>query len=173
MNNHGMYCISKAYSTFPLYANKHTWCHHSDIIMSTMASQFTSLRIAYSTVYSGADQRKHQSSASLPSVTGELLEQRTTSAENVSIFGDAIMYSEHSSTCYEGYSCAITSLRTKICVYFNNVFVSQTRYTEKKLNALKGVYTIVFSCIHQACVTCAFISFCRIRQWQWESKMLH
>ena len=33
--------------------------------MDTMASQITSLTIVYSTVYSGADQRKHQSSASL------------------------------------------------------------------------------------------------------------
>ena len=33
--------------------------------MSAMASQITSLTIFYSTVYSGADQRKHQSSASL------------------------------------------------------------------------------------------------------------
>ena len=33
--------------------------------MSTMASQFTSLTNVYSTVYSGADQRKHQSSALL------------------------------------------------------------------------------------------------------------
>ena len=33
--------------------------------MSTMASQVTNLTIVYSTVYSGANQRKHQSSASL------------------------------------------------------------------------------------------------------------
>ena len=33
--------------------------------MGTIASQITSLGIVYSTVYSGADQRKHQSSASL------------------------------------------------------------------------------------------------------------
>ena len=33
--------------------------------MGTMASQITSLTIVYSTVYMGADQRKHQSSASL------------------------------------------------------------------------------------------------------------
>ena len=33
--------------------------------MGTMASQITSLTIVYSTVYSGADQGKHQSSASL------------------------------------------------------------------------------------------------------------
>ena len=33
--------------------------------MTAMASQITSITIVYSTVYSGADQRKHQSSASL------------------------------------------------------------------------------------------------------------
>ena len=38
--------------------------------MSLMASQITSLTIVYSTVYSGADQRKHQSSASLAFVRG-------------------------------------------------------------------------------------------------------
>ena len=38
--------------------------------MSMMASQITSLTIVYSTVYSGADQRKHQSSTSLAFVQG-------------------------------------------------------------------------------------------------------
>ena len=33
--------------------------------MTTIASQITSLTVVYSVVYSGADQRKHQSSASL------------------------------------------------------------------------------------------------------------
>ena len=44
--------------------------HYSDDIMSAMAYQITSLTIAYSTVYSGADQRKYQSSASLAFVRG-------------------------------------------------------------------------------------------------------
>ena len=39
--------------------------HYSDVIMSLMASQITSLTIVYSAVYSGTDERKHQSSASL------------------------------------------------------------------------------------------------------------
>ena len=39
--------------------------YYNDVIMSTMASQIISLMIVYSTVYSGADQRKHQRSASL------------------------------------------------------------------------------------------------------------
>ena len=38
--------------------------------MGAIASQITSLTIVYSTVYSGADQRKHQSSASLAFVRG-------------------------------------------------------------------------------------------------------
>ena len=38
--------------------------------MSAIASQITSLTIVYSTVYPGADQSKHQSSASLASVWG-------------------------------------------------------------------------------------------------------
>ena len=48
-----------------------TWTHHySDVIMGAMPSQITSLTIVYSAVYSGADQRKHQSSASLAFVRG-------------------------------------------------------------------------------------------------------
>ena len=44
--------------------------HYNDVIMGRMASQITSLTIVYSTVYSDADQRKHQSSASLAFVRG-------------------------------------------------------------------------------------------------------
>ena len=44
--------------------------HYDGVIMTTMASQITSLTVVYSTVYSDADQRKHQSSASLAFVWG-------------------------------------------------------------------------------------------------------
>ena len=44
--------------------------HYSDVIMGAIASQITSLTIVYSTIYSGADQRKGQSSASLAFVRG-------------------------------------------------------------------------------------------------------
>ena len=44
--------------------------HYGDDIMGAMASQITSLAIVYSTVYSDANQRKHQSSASLAFVRG-------------------------------------------------------------------------------------------------------
>ena len=68
---------------FPAY-------HYSDVVMGAMASQITSLTIVYSTVYSGADKIKHQSSASLAfagnsPVTGECPTQRASNAENISI----------------------------------------------------------------------------------------
>ena len=51
------------------------WCvtsmaHYTDVIMGTIASQITSLTIVFSSVYSGADQRKRQNSASLAFVRG-------------------------------------------------------------------------------------------------------
>ena len=53
----------------PLNAETAAW-HYGDVMMGTMASQITSLTIVYATVYSGADLRKHQSSASLAFVSG-------------------------------------------------------------------------------------------------------
>ena len=44
--------------------------HYGDVTMGTIASLITSLMIVYSTIYSGADQSKHQSSASLAFVWG-------------------------------------------------------------------------------------------------------
>ena len=54
--------------------------------MGTVACQITSLTIVYSTVYSGADQRKHQSSASLAFVPGEFPAQMASDTENASIW---------------------------------------------------------------------------------------
>ena len=44
--------------------------HYSDVITTTMVSQITSVSMVYSTVYSGVDQRKYQSSTSLALVRG-------------------------------------------------------------------------------------------------------
>ena len=44
--------------------------HYGEVIISAMASQITSLTTVCATVYSGADQRKNQSSASLAFVRG-------------------------------------------------------------------------------------------------------
>ena len=47
-----------------------TMPNYGDVIMSVITSQINSLAIVYSTVYSAADQRKHQSSTSLAFVRG-------------------------------------------------------------------------------------------------------
>ena len=44
--------------------------HYGDVVISTIASQITSVSMVYSSVCSDADQRKHQSSASLAFVRG-------------------------------------------------------------------------------------------------------
>ena len=57
----------------PIYPPSHRdnrCVHYGDVIMGTIASQFTSLAIVFSTVYLDTDQRKHQSSASLAFVRG-------------------------------------------------------------------------------------------------------
>ena len=77
--------------TTPLYwwmgGNK----HYIDVTMTTMASKITSLTVVYSIVYSDADQRKHQSSASLAFVWGIHRDRwiprtKASYAENVSIW---------------------------------------------------------------------------------------
>ena len=60
--------VMGCYVSIPLFFK---WLnHYSDVIMTTMASQITSLTVVCATVYSDADQRKHQSSASLAFVWG-------------------------------------------------------------------------------------------------------
>ena len=54
---------------FQIRDDVNTW-HYNEVIMSAVASQITSLITVYSTVYSGTDQRKHQSSALLAFVWG-------------------------------------------------------------------------------------------------------
>ena len=65
---------------------KHT--HYCDVKIGAMTSQITGLVSVYSTVYSVANQRKHQNSASLASVpmTGEFPAQMASNAENVFIW---------------------------------------------------------------------------------------
>ena len=63
-----MFYISTILSIFTRYV-QHLY-HYDDVIMGAMASQITSVSIVYSTVYSDADERKHQSSASLAFVRG-------------------------------------------------------------------------------------------------------
>ena len=59
---------ARTVTTIPLQPGEYWILHYIDVIMTTMASQITNLMVVYS--HSGADQRKHQSSASLAFVRG-------------------------------------------------------------------------------------------------------
>ena len=74
--------------------------HYSNVIMSTMASQITGVTILYSTVCSGADQRKHQKSASLAFV-------RTIDQSH--------RYGRHQAACREPAGRNDKTTRTAIC----------------------------------------------------------
>ena len=71
-------CIKSVYSRCPSITVSetveiHTWnrhSHYNNVIIGAIASLITSLTIVYLSVYSDADQRKHQSSASLAFVRG-------------------------------------------------------------------------------------------------------
>ena len=66
-------------------AAKHIQCESLRwVIMGAIASEIISLTTVYSTVYSGVDQRKHQSSASL--ALGPFPAQMASNADNVSIW---------------------------------------------------------------------------------------
>ena len=75
--------------------------HHNDVIMRAKASQITSRTIVYSTFYSGADQRKHQSTASLAFVRGIHRSpvnspHKWPATRKMFPFDDVIMYLEQS-----------------------------------------------------------------------------
>ena len=62
--------MGKLGSVYCGYAAENGPGHYIDVIMGVIASKITSLTIVSSTVYSGVDQRKHQSSESLAFVRG-------------------------------------------------------------------------------------------------------
>ena len=80
-------CMNRHHLFWPMFVAARRFCkHYSDVIISAMASQITGVSIVYSTLCSGADKRKHQSSASLAFEAGETPAQRASNAENVSIW---------------------------------------------------------------------------------------
>ena len=65
-----MESLSMWWRFMTIWFYQQTQTHYNDVIMGAIASQITSLTIVFSTVYSDADQRKHQSCASLAFVRG-------------------------------------------------------------------------------------------------------
>ena len=69
-NENALYIVNCCVAVLSVRHPGQPLAHYNDVIMSAMESQITSLTIVHSSVYSDADQRKHQSSASLAFVWG-------------------------------------------------------------------------------------------------------
>ena len=93
---HGCSCDNMKYINPPQKS-----LHYSDVLMSAMAYQITGVSIVYSTICSDADQKRHQSSASLAFVRGNhlwlVISPHKGSVTRVMFpFGDVIMVLSHS-----------------------------------------------------------------------------
>ena len=95
---------------FPHLCSTHT--HYSDVIMSVMASQITSLTIVYSTICSDKHQRKHQRSASLVSVLG-IHRWPVNSLHNWPVTGKCFHLMTSSCACYQ-HTAAVLRFRIRI-----------------------------------------------------------
>ena len=89
--------------------------HYSGVITSAMASQIAGVLNVYSTVCSGTDRRKHQSSVSLDFVR-EILRWPVNSLHNGPVarkifpFDDVIMYAMWVNICLQ-----VSTSKTKMC----------------------------------------------------------
>ena len=99
-----------------LNLNMDALLHYKDAIMGAMATQIISIKIVFSTVYSGADQSKYQSSASLAFVRGinrwpVYSPHKGPVTRKMFVFDDVIMWNYFGTT--NGGQC-----RALVCVFF-------------------------------------------------------
>ena len=138
--------------------------------MGAMASQITNRTIVYSTVYSDADQRKHQSSASL--VNGEFPAQMASNAENVP-FDDVIMVVFLVGGCLQDtHICHVTSSASKGYNIIASVLAkyprriggskSRTSLTPKRLGHFFKNVILFRNVVHHKC---------DIFIWNWSNTM--
>ena len=104
------------FSKYWLHIDNNKSCiHYNDVIMGAMESQITRLTIVCSTVYSGADQGKHQSSASLTFVGGDRWIPRTDGQQRGKYFhlmtsSCVEMWPGHMRTTWHGKTSALLAI---------------------------------------------------------------
>ena len=123
--------------------------HYSDVIITMMVPQITSHTVVYSTVYSDADQRKHQSTASLAFVWGihrDLVNSphKGPVTQKMFLFDDVIMIIPISTTLVRyNHRVVISShvwwyhwCKYTGCVFINKMRTSSCCITSRHLAAL-------------------------------------
>ena len=125
--------------TIELHGRCTTNVLHSDVIVGAMAAQITSLTIIYSTVYSGVDQRKHQSSASLAFVrwihqSPVNFPHKWLVTRKMFVFGEISLESHVSKSSWHTYTLTIlgNSVCTRISHEENSSVISDTHIPMKK-----------------------------------------
>ena len=151
--------------------------HYSDVIMGSMASQITSLIIVYSTVYSDADQRKHQTSASLAFVRGPVNSQHKWSVTRKMFpYDDVIMYTINHHLC--AWAVIVSNLTNTVVytIIYENCFISRCHQFDWPTSVFMWwhiglVYTIVNKnrFVHRCH---KFDLFARIIIWWWRMSWL-
>ena len=137
--------------------------HYDDVIMGAMASHITSLMIVYSTVYSGADQSKHQNlrviglcGGNSPG-TGKFPAQMASNAENVSIWWrhHHASISTMSANAKDGWRIAqLFTYQNSTGRHWSPQFISKLRF-RKRERSLEKLYSMV---------KCGFTSLTRTDQ---------
>ena len=130
--------------------------YYSDVIMNAMASQITGPWIVYPTVCSGAEQRKHRSSASMAFVRG-IHRWRVNSShkglvtrKNISIWWRHHVYSTFTVSVLKRPGTVLLSTR------------SQTRYRTQSFELPSSRLTCLPSCIS---FMIAYYSLLKPRTW--------
>ena len=135
--------------------------------MGEMASQITSLTIVYSTVYSGADQRKHKSFASLDfvghsSVTDEFLSQMACNAEMFP-YDDVIMCNILD-RCHVGLVDAVPVTQYGVTLHVNGLVI-WCRYMIGSTFSADYCHTLLYTRLFKERCIFAMTSCIRIRAW--------
>ena len=158
----------------PPWMHRSVSTHYSDAIMGEMSSQITSLTIVYSTVYSGVDQSKHQSSASLAFVWGihrgpVNSPHKWPVTRKMFPFDDVIMYSGHDIPVYSGYLLRVLSFRWQWWIDWC-IDVLNTNIYEMKISVMicnKWIHSDMFG---DRLVKLELISLSNIIGGYWESE---
>ena len=118
--------------------------------MTMLASQITSLTVVYSIVYSGVNQRKHQSTASLAFVR-EIHRDRWISRTNGQLRGNVSIWWRHHAILLARWYC------TRSCFH----------YSDNEIISLTIVYLTIYSGAdqrkHQSSASLSFVR--RIHRW--------
>ena len=129
--------------------------------MGAMASQITSLMIVYSTIYSGADQSKHQSSASLAFVWG-IHRDRWFPAQMASNTENVFIWWSHHGVSATNSQPEIQSCDTFFVISFNHVWAFSQVADE--LICLNNSFD---NTVMTLLVNCAGLSISSITYYHW------